>query len=88
MTQTVSIRLDEETIRKLDLMAKAADRSRAWLMSQAVRQYVEHEAWQIDAIKNALEKFETGQAQFVNHEEVLQWIATWGTDEEKEGPLC
>lgn len=35
-------------------MAKAADRSRAWLMSQAVRQYVEHEAWQIDAIKKIL----------------------------------
>ena len=88
MSQTVAVRLDEELIKKLDMMAKAADRSRAWLMSQAIKQYVEHEAWQVEAIKKALDKFERGEARFAGHEDVSQWLASWGTEKEKEPPQC
>lgn len=88
MSQTVSIRLTEETLGKIDMMAKSADRSRAWLMSQAVTQYVEHEAWQLDAIKKSLEKFEAGDAIFAEHEDVAQWLTSWGTEKETGRPLC
>ena len=88
MSQTVSIRLDEDVLKKLDMMSKAADRSRAWLMSQAVKQYVEHEAWQVEAIKKALDKLESGKAEFANHDDVAQWLASWGTDNETEPPQC
>jgi len=86
MSQTVSVRLDEEVLQQLDLMAKAADRSRAWLMAQAITQYVAHEAWQIEAIRQALMKLTSGNAKFVSHEEVEQWLSGWGTDEETEHP--
>jgi hypothetical protein len=36
MSKTLSIRLDEETLHKLDMMAKATDRPRRWLMARAV----------------------------------------------------
>lgn len=88
MSQTVSIRLDDDTLKQLDMMAKAADRSRAWLMSQAVKQYVEHEAWQIEAIKKSLEKFESGNAKFAGHADVAQWLSSWGSDNEAERPQC
>jgi predicted transcriptional regulator len=88
MSQTVSVRLDDDTLTQLDMMAKAADRSRAWLMSQAVKQFVEHEAWQIEAIKKSLEKFESGEGQFVGHEEVALWLSSWGTAKEEECPKC
>jgi len=88
MSQTVSVRLDDDTLAQLDMMAKAADRSRAWLMSQAVKQFVEHEAWQIEAIKKSLEKLESGNGQFVGHEEVAQWLSSWGTGTEAECPKC
>jgi predicted transcriptional regulator len=88
MSQTVSVRLDDDTLAQLDMMAKAADRSRAWLMSQAVKQFVEHEAWQIEAIKKSLEKLEGGKAQFVAHEEVALWLSSWGTATETECPKC
>jgi predicted transcriptional regulator len=88
MSQTVSVRLDDETLKKLDMMAKSADRSRAWLMSQAVKQYVEHEAWQLDAIRKSLEKLESGTAKFVEHDEVAQWLSSWGSDKEMESPQC
>lgn len=88
MSKTVSVRLDEDTLKKLDMMAKSADRSRAWLMAQAVTQYVEHEAWQIEAIKKSLEKLENGQAQFADHSDVAQWLYSWGSDNETECPPC
>jgi predicted transcriptional regulator len=88
MSQTVSVRLDDETLKKLDLMAKAADRSRAWLMSQAVKQYVDHEAWQLDAIKKSLEKLESGKARFADHANVAHWLSSWGSDTEAERPQC
>jgi len=88
MSQTVSVRLDKEVLKQLDMMSKAADRSRAWLMSQAITQYVEHEAWQIEAIQKALSKLEKGKAHFASHEDVVQWLSGWGTDEETESPRC
>ena len=45
MTQSVSIRLDDDVLSKLDMLTKATERSRAWLMAHAVEQYVQHEAW-------------------------------------------
>lgn len=88
MGQTVSVRLDDDTLKQLDTMAKAADRSRAWLMSHAVKQYVMHEAWQIGAIKKSLEKLAGGTARYATHDDVAEWLASWGTDQEKACPKC
>ncbi|MEN8140626.1 MAG: CopG family ribbon-helix-helix protein [Thermodesulfobacteriota bacterium] len=88
MSTTVSVRLDDATINDLDMMAKAADRSRAWLMSQAISQYVEHEAWQVKAIKKALKKMDQGEARWAGHDEVTEWLASWGEENEGKGPQC
>ncbi len=69
-------------------MAKSADRSRAWLMSQAVIKYVEHEAWQLEAIKKSLEKLECGEAKFADHDDVASWLSSWGSAGETECPVC
>ena len=86
MSQAVSVRLNEDVLRQLDIMAKTADRSRAWLMSQAITQYVAHEAWQVEAIKQALTKLDSGNAKFTSHDDVAQWFSGWGTDKEMERP--
>ena len=88
MSKTVSIRLSDEILKKLDVMAKCADRSRAWLMAQAVTQYVEHEAWQLDAIEKSLKKLELGEGKFIENEKVVAWLRSWGTDNEIERPGC
>ena len=88
MSQTVSIRLDEKVLCQLDIMAKIADRSRAWLMSQAVKQYVQREAWQIEAIQRSVVKLENGTAKFAAHDAVTRWLENWGTENETEPPQC
>lgn len=39
MAKPTSIRLDDELTRKLDALAAATDRPKAWLVEQAVRRY-------------------------------------------------
>lgn len=88
MSQTVSIRLDEDVLINLDKLSKITDRSKSWLMGHAVKQYVEHESWQVEAIEKTFSKVEDGTAKFVSHEQVSEWMNSWGTEDEKKSPLC
>jgi predicted transcriptional regulator len=87
-SKTVSVRLKPETLEKLDLMAEAMHRPRAWLMAYAIERYVESEAWQVAAIQEAVDELEKGQADLVDHEAVAQWLDRWGTENEPESPPC
>ena len=53
---TVTTRIDEETQSRLDQLAKATDRSRSWLVADAIRRYVEEEGWQVAAIEEVCAK--------------------------------
>jgi predicted transcriptional regulator len=86
--QNITIRLDPETVRRLDQMAQAMERDRSWLMSHAIERYVEDEAWQVKAIREAVRKVKEGRGRFVPHEEVAQWLDSWGTDNELPPPQC
>ena len=88
MSQTVSIRLNEDVLSDLDRLSKITDRSRAWLMGRAVEQYVQHEAWQADAIKKTLSNMQKGEAKFATHDLVTEWLHTWGTNLEGKPPIC
>ncbi len=86
MTQSVSVRLDDETLNLLDEMAHIEDRSRAWLMAHAIKQYVASQKWQVEAIQQAVRKREKGEAEFVGHDQVEAWFDSWGIKNELERP--
>jgi len=69
--QNITVRLDPETVKCLDQMAQAMDRDRAWLMSHAIERYVEEEAWQVAAIREAVLKVKSGKAKLLPHEDVF-----------------
>jgi predicted transcriptional regulator len=60
MAKPTSIRLDAELIEQLDALAVTVDRPRTWLIEQAIRRYVEEEARQVQAIREAKEAYESG----------------------------
>ena len=88
MTQSVSIRLDDDVLNKLDMLTKATERSRAWLMAHAVEQYVQHETWQIEAIQNTLDKIRQDNSKFASEDQTEQWLQSWGSDQELKAPVC
>lgn len=80
----MTLRLDPATVRRLDQLAHATDRSKAWLAAQAVKTYLDLNEWQVKAIREAVIKADRRDAKFSTQEEVDAWLATWGTSRERK----
>jgi predicted transcriptional regulator len=84
MTETLSIRLDAGTKRRLDVLAKRSRRTKSFLAAEAIAAYVEAEEWQLREIQNGLEELDAGQG--VSHEKVSKWLRSWGRPGETKAP--
>ena len=64
--------MNEETLKRIDGVARAMSRSRAWVINQALERYLEYEEWFVAAVKEGLKESKDGAV--VEHEAVLrQW---------------
>jgi RHH-type transcriptional regulator, rel operon repressor / antitoxin RelB len=86
-SKTMTLRLDAATLRRLDHLAEVTERSKAWLAAQAVRDYLELNEWQIQAINVAVKRADSRGAKFFDHEKVDAWLDSWGTPQERKPPL-
>ncbi len=77
MTAAFTIRLDDETLAKLDALAADTDRSRNWLAAKAIENYVELNAWQIARIKEGVAEADRGA--FATDQEVEAVFARYRT---------
>lgn len=66
---TITIRTQPEVEEDLNALAKATERSRNWLIEEALKQYLATQAWQIDGIQQAQRSLAEGQA--IAFEEVM-----------------
>ena len=64
----LSVRLDASLLKKLDKLAAATDRSRSFLITDAVKEYIASNDWQVEKIKKAIEAADRGE--FASEEEV------------------
>jgi RHH-type transcriptional regulator, rel operon repressor / antitoxin RelB len=85
-TETVTIRLPAEVKGKLAALAASTNRSKSWLAAQAISAYVEDQAWQIQQIEEAVALADSDNAEWVSGSEVNEWLASWGTDNERSAP--
>lgn len=53
-TEPITIRTTKETVDEIDALAMAMDRSRNYVINQALRQYLEANAWQVQRIEDGL----------------------------------
>lgn len=77
MTAAFTIRLDDETLAKLDALAADTDRSRNWLAAKAIENYIELNVWQIERIKQGIAQADRGE--FATEEEVEAVFAKYRT---------
>jgi predicted transcriptional regulator len=63
-----TIRIPPEKQRQLDALAQVLERSRNWVVSAAIDQYLDVQAWQIAQIRHGVEEADRGE--LVSHEEV------------------
>ena len=79
MQDTLTIRVDTETKRRLEQLAKATDRPRSYLAAEAIRQYVELNEWQIQEIQQAVvEADATRPDEWRPHAEVMRRVRAVG----------
>lgn len=78
MDTNFTIRLDGPLKKTLDKLAKATGRSRAFLAQDALRQYVEEQAWQVAEIKKAIK--EADASDFATEAEVNAVRAKWSAN--------
>jgi len=58
--KATSVRLDDETLSRVGQMAEAMDRPRAWLMAEAIKQYVAREEWVIHEVAKGVKDADEG----------------------------
>ncbi len=71
--KTVSVRMVEEKLQRLDKLASITKRSRGWLINDAVDRYLSYEEWFIKAVEAGIEDVNAGRV--VPHVEIKQ---EWG----------
>lgn len=84
MTETLSIRIDSETKKRLDALSKRSKRSKSFLAAEAITAFVDSEEWQLGEIHTGLKELDSGEA--VSHEKVSKWLKSWGKPGETKAP--
>ena len=71
-TLTMTIRLPAAMKEKLERLAEATERSKAFLAAKAIEEYVAAQEWQVQAIREAAREADSLQARFVEHDAVAK----------------
>jgi len=86
-THPTGVKLDLKTKKRLQRLSKQKHRTPHWLMKEAISQYIEREEEGERFKKETLARWkEVSQGKTVRHEEVLEWLATWGREDETGRP--
>jgi predicted transcriptional regulator len=90
MAAPTSIKLDDELKSRVQHLAEHRQRSAHWLMLEAIEQYVEREERREAFKQDTLKAWEDYQAtgQHATADEVENWLASWGSEDEAPAPAC
>jgi len=83
MSSVLTVRVADEVKDQMDVLAEVTGRTRSWIASEAIKQYLDIESWQISELKNALAEADAGD--FASDEELEQLMRKWSVSEEKSG---
>ena len=68
--KTTTVRMENRTLKRVDGLANAMSRSRAWVINQAVERYLDYEEWFVTEVTQALKEAERGRR--VEHATVVK----------------
>jgi len=58
---TITVRTDPEIAAQIALLAEAMNRSRNWVIEEALKQYIQAQSWQLKGIKQAQASLDRGE---------------------------
>lgn len=87
-TVTLSVRIPQKVQEQLKELSEATGRTRSFLTTEAIENYLEIQSWQVSGIKKAIKKANQKGAHFIEHSAVKEWLNSWGTARKKDKPQC
>lgn len=72
-TEAFTIRTETDIVQKLDYLSSALDRSRNYIVNQALKKYLQSHAWQIEKITQGIAAADRGD--LVDHDAVMREMA-------------
>ena len=81
---TLTVRVHSAVKKRLERLAKSTGCSRSFLAAEAINAYLEINEWQVAGIKRAIASLDRGEG--IAHEQVKDWVASWGSANEKPAP--
>ncbi len=82
----VSVRLPPELNQQVADIAQALDRPKSWVIEQAIKDFVEVQAWHLAAIDEGIRAADNGHV--VPQDDVAVWVRSWGKPDELPMPEC
>lgn len=77
-TRVLTAHIPEELAEKVDQYAKSMERSRAWIVKQALTNWVD---WEEEKTRLSLEALEEAdRIGTISHEDMVAWAESLGTD--------
>lgn len=85
-SSTVTVRVTPGERERLEAVAAATGRSLSWLAGAALREYLDRESWQVEAIRKGIDDADAGRT--VSQKAVRAWVESWDTKRERRRPKC
>jgi RHH-type transcriptional regulator, rel operon repressor / antitoxin RelB len=82
---TMTVCLSKELEGRLERLAAETGRSPSDLAASAIAEYVDAQAWQVEAIREAVEKADAG-GPFVSHDDMVAYMRALARGERPEPP--
>lgn len=83
-TTQFSMRLSDELKQSLEAISKISHRSQSQIATKAIAEYVGKNEWRLKAIQEA--KKEADKGVFVSQDAIIDWLDSWGSDNELPAP--
>lgn len=80
----MSLRISEEMKARLDQLSAETKRPASAIAEEALADYLSQQEDERQALNAAVERADRGD--FVSHDTVKDWLASWGTSTEKSAP--
>ncbi len=69
-SEVVTIRITSETKERMEKLAQATNRSKAFLLGEAISSYLDVNEWQVKAIQEGLEEARNPNAKWTSQEDL------------------
>jgi predicted transcriptional regulator len=72
----VSLRIEDDLAKRMNSLAKATGRTKSFIATQAIQEYLALQEWQVAAIREGIDAADAGE--MVDHDDAVKVLNRWG----------